>query len=120
MYNYRLQKKTQERQDELLKIGGISQQDYDLSLLNVSTIKADMQILQASINKTIIRAPFDGKIGFKNISIGAFITPTTVITTIRQISKLKLEFSIPEKYTPTIKLGNRISCLLYTSDAADE
>ena len=53
--------KTQERQDELLKIGGISQQDYDLSLLNVSTIKADMQVLQASIDKTIIRAPFDGK-----------------------------------------------------------
>ena len=58
--------KTQERQEELLKIGGISQQDYDLSLLNVSTIKADMQILQADINKTRIRAPFDGKLGFKN------------------------------------------------------
>lgn len=102
-------KKTQDRQNELLKIGGISQQDYDLSLLNVSTIQADMQILTASINKTIIRAPFDGKIGFKNISIGAYITPLTVITTIRQDNKLKLEFSVPEKYTPTIKLGNLIT-----------
>ena len=110
-------KKTQERQDELLKIGGISQQDYDLSLLNVSTIKADMQILQASINKTIIRAPFDGKIGFKNISIGAFITPTTVITTIRQISKLKLEFSVPEKYTPKIAIGNLI---IFTTEATNK
>lgn len=110
-------KKTQERQDELLKIGGISQQDYDLSLLNVSTIKADMQILQASINKTIIRAPFDGKIGFKNISIGAFITPTTVITTIRQISKLKLEFSVPEKYTPKIAIGNLIT---FTTEATNK
>ena len=43
-----------------------------------------MQVLQASIDKTIISAPFDGKIGFKNISIGAYITPTTIITTIRQ------------------------------------
>ncbi|MDP4283710.1 MAG: efflux RND transporter periplasmic adaptor subunit [Bacteroidota bacterium] len=109
--------KTQERQDELLKIGGISQQDYDLSLLNVSTIKADMQILQASINKTIIRAPFDGKIGFKNISIGAFITPTTVITTIRQINKLKLEFSVPEKYTPKITIGNLIT---FTTEASNK
>lgn len=100
--------KTQERQDQLLKIGGISQQDYDLSLLSVSTIQADMQILQASINKTIIRAPFNGKIGFKNISIGAYITPTTVITTIRQVNKLKLEFSVPEKYTTEIKIGNTI------------
>jgi len=101
--------KTEERQAELLKIGGISQQDYDLSALDVSSIKADMQVLQASIDKTIIRAPFDGKIGFKNISIGAFITPTTVITTIRQDTKLKLEFSVPEKFTPKVQLGNVIN-----------
>lgn len=101
--------KTQQRQDELLKIGGISQQDYDLSVLNVSSIKADIQVLQASIDKTIIRAPFDGKLGFKNISIGAFITPTTVITTIRQDRKLKLEFSVPEKFTPAVTLGNVIN-----------
>jgi membrane fusion protein, multidrug efflux system len=101
--------KTQERQQELLKIGGISQQDYDLSVLDVSSIKADMQVLQAAIDKTIIKAPFNGKVGFKNISIGAFITPTTVITTIRQDTKLKLEFSIPEKFTPKVKLGNVIN-----------
>jgi membrane fusion protein (multidrug efflux system) len=107
--------KTEERQAELLKIGGISQQDYDLSALDVSSIKADMQVLQASIDKTIIRAPFDGKIGFKNISIGAFITPTTVITTIRQDSKLKLEFSVPEKFTPKVQLGNVID---FTTEAS--
>ena len=100
--------KTQQRQDQLLKIGGISQQDYDLSLLNVSSIKADIQVLEASINKTIIRAPFDGKIGFKNISIGAYVTPQTPITTIRQVNRLKLEFSVPEKYSPKVKVGNSI------------
>ena len=105
----KIAQKTQERQDELLKIGGISQQDFDLSLLSVSTIKADMQILQASIDKTIIRAPFDGKLGLKNISIGAYITPTTILTTIRQVNKLKLEFSVPEKYTPKVSVGNIIS-----------
>jgi membrane fusion protein (multidrug efflux system) len=101
--------KTQERQQELLKIGGISQQDYDLSLLNVSTIEADIQILKADINKTVIRAPFDGKIGFKNISNGAYITPATIITTIRQVNRLKLEFSVPEKYSNVVKVGNLIS-----------
>lgn len=107
--------KTQQRQDELLKIGGISQQDYDLSVLDVSSIKADMQVLQANIDKTIIKAPFDGKLSFKNISIGAFITPTTIITTIRQDSKLKLEFSVPEKYGPRVLLGNVV---LFTTEAS--
>ena len=106
--------KTQQRQDELLKIGGISQQDYDLSVLDVSSINADMQVLQANIDKTIIKAPFDGKVGFKNISIGAFITPTTIITTIRQDTKLKLEFSVPEKYGPKVGLGNVIT---FTTEA---
>ena len=109
--------KTQERQQQLLKIGGISQQDYDLSVLDVSSIKADMQVLQAAIDKTIIRAPFDGKIGFKNISIGAFITPTTIITTIKQDSKLKLEFSVPEKFTPAVRLGNVIN---FTTESSNK
>lgn len=109
--------KTQERQQQLLKIGGISQQDYDLSVLDVSSIKADIQVLQAAIDKTIIFAPFDGKIGFKNISIGAFITPTTIITTIRQDSKLKLEFSVPEKYTSEVKLGNVIN---FTTESSNK
>ncbi len=109
--------KTQERQEQLLKIGGISQQDYDLSLLNVSTIKADMQVLQADISKTVIRAPFYGKVGFKNVSIGAYVTPATVVTTIRQISKLKLEFAVPEKYTPKISLGNIIN---FTTEASEK
>lgn len=105
----KIAKKTQERQEELLKIGGISQQDYDLSLLSVNSIAADMEILKTSIQKTIIRAPFDGKIGFKNISIGAYITPQTIITTIRQVNKLKLIFSVPEKYSSKVRIGNTIT-----------
>ncbi|MEO9211110.1 MAG: efflux RND transporter periplasmic adaptor subunit [Ginsengibacter sp.] len=105
----KIAKKTQERQEELLKIGGISQQDYDLSLLSVNSIAADMEILKTSIAKTIIRAPFDGKIGFKNISIGAYITPQTIITTIRQVNKLKLIFSVPEKYSSKVRIGNTIT-----------
>lgn len=101
--------KTQDRQSELLKIGGISQQDYDLSALNVNSLQADIAILQTQINKTYIRAPFNGKLGFKNISTGAYVTPQTVVTTIRQIDELKLEFSVPEKYTNQIRAGNKVN-----------
>ena len=104
-----LAQKTEARQSQLLKIGGISQADYDLSVLSINSIHADMQVLQANISKTIIRVPFDGKIGFKNISIGAFITPTTIITTIRSVNKLKIEFSIPEKYDTKVATGKYIS-----------
>lgn len=101
-------KKTKERQEELMKIGGISQQDFDLSVLSESTIEADIAILKTDINKTFIRAPFDGKLGFKNISIGAYITPLTVLTTIKQVNELKLDFSVPERYARQATLGKKI------------
>ena len=47
-----ISQKTEERQNELLKINGISQQDYDLSLLSVKNLQADIDILQTSIAKT--------------------------------------------------------------------
>lgn len=101
--------KTEERNKELLKLNGISQQDYDLSFLQVSNIKADIELMKTSIAKTEIRAPFNGKVGFRNISTGAYLTPATVITTIRQINQLKLQFSVPEKYSAKIHLGQLIS-----------
>jgi membrane fusion protein (multidrug efflux system) len=101
--------KTEERNKELLRISGISQQDYDLSFLQVSNIKADIELLQTSIVKTEIRAPFSGRIGFRNISIGAYLTPTTIITNLRQVSQMKLQFSVPEKYTSKIRIGQPIS-----------
>lgn len=101
--------KTEERNKELLKISGISQQDYDLSFLQVSNIKADIDLLKTNIAKTEIRAPFSGRIGFRNISTGAYITPATVITNIRQVNQMKLQFSVPEKYTSKISNGQTIS-----------
>jgi membrane fusion protein, multidrug efflux system len=99
---------SEKRSSELLKIQGISQQDYDLSLLNVNNIRADMDIVRANISKTVIRAPFSGKLGLKNISPGAFVTPQTIIAVIRQTEQLKLDFTLPEKYTGKMKVGQDV------------
>lgn len=95
----------EERSAQLLRIQGISKADYDASLLNVNNIKADMDLIRTSITKTEIRAPFDGKLGLKNISPGAYVTPTTIIAVINQTSQLKLDFTIPEKYSAQLKIG---------------
>lgn len=104
-----LAKKTEERQAQLLKIQGISQQDYDISLLQVNSLNADIGILQTSIAKTVVRAPFSGKIGLNAISPGAYVTPATVIAVINQTDQLKLDFTVPEKYTGQIKIGQLVS-----------
>lgn len=112
-----IKNKTQERSAELLKINGISQQDYDLSALDVENLRADIEGTQIAISKTEIRAPYSGRVGLRNVSLGAYISPTDIITTIRQVDQLKLEFSIPEKYAKEIVKGYKVR---FRVDGGDE
>lgn len=100
---------TEKRQRELLEIKGISQQEYDLVKLNVETLKVDIEATEIAIVKTEIRAPYAGQLGLRSVSLGAYISPADIITTVRQVSELKLEFSVPEKYAREIKKGDRIN-----------
>lgn len=100
--------KTESRLKQLLAINGVGQQEYDNALIQLNNIKADIELLQAQISKTEIRAPFDGIIGLKNVSIGAFVTPSTAIAALQQINPLKVDFSVPEKYSSSINKGDNI------------
>lgn len=104
-----INEKTLERYNELLKIQGISQQEVDLSQLQVNNNKADIELVKVSIGKTEIRAPYDGRIGLRNVSLGAYVSPSDIIATIRQVNQLKLEFTVPEKYSNFFKPGKQIS-----------
>lgn len=99
---------TEERQRKLAEIEGISKQEYELSQLQVNTIRADIAIIQTSIRKTEIRAPYSGKIGLKNVSPGAYISPSDVLTTLRKTSEMKLDFNVPEQYAHLIKTGQNV------------
>ncbi|HEY4787039.1 MAG TPA: efflux RND transporter periplasmic adaptor subunit [Bacteroidales bacterium] len=96
------------RQSELIKVEGISKSDFDQAQLQVSSIKADIEVLNVQIGRTKIRAPFDGTVGLRNISLGAQVTPSTALVTIRDIKQLKLDFSVPEKYSGRIKPGTKL------------
>jgi len=98
-------RQTANRYGELQQIGGISKQDYDIATLQVSTLNADLAIVNTEIQKTYIRAPFTGKLGLKQVSPGAYVTPQTVITSIQKTNNLRLDFSVPEQYTTQLKAG---------------
>lgn len=96
---------SEKRQAELLAVNGTSQQEYDLATLQVSNIKADMDLNSVNLSKTEIRAPFAGRLGLRNISLGAYVTPQIILTNIAQVNSLKIEFNVIEKYTSELKLG---------------
>lgn len=97
------------RQKQLLAINGISRQAVDNTHNQVASYQADIAYYKAQISKMNILAPFSGRLGLRQVSEGAIVTPTTVITTLYQNDPLKLEFSIPEKYRNQIKVGNEVS-----------
>lgn len=99
---------TEKRQAELMAVNGISKQSYDEAVLHVHSVKADIEVVQAQIRKTMIVAPFDGYVGLRNVSVGAVVTPSTAIATIRQVDQLKLEFSLPGKYAGMVKSGSKV------------
>jgi len=107
---------TAKRYSELLTIGGISQQEYDLTELQASNLQADMELVRVDIYKTTIRAPYTGRIGLKSISSGAYVTPANIITTISQVSKLKMEFTVPEKYSENMTRGRVVDFTVAGTD----
>jgi membrane fusion protein (multidrug efflux system) len=112
----KIAEQTEQRQGELLKIQGISRQDYDLSLLLVQTLKADIDINREAIRKTEIRAPFSGKLGLKNVSPGAYVTSATALTTISQVSNLKIQFNVPERYGALLTNGHPVTFVIDGTD----
>ena len=104
-----LAKQTEARQKKLLDIEAISKEEYDIASNKVSTLNADSELLKIQLARTEIRAPFSGRIGLKNISVGAYVTPSNVIATLVQTNPLKVDFSLPEKYLTKIHVGQNVS-----------
>jgi membrane fusion protein (multidrug efflux system) len=113
-------RRTEERNKQLLAKGGISQQEFDIATTNLRSSLADIDLVKANLLRTEIRAPFSGVIGLRNVSAGAVVSPNTLIARLQQISSLKLDFSIPEKYGSAVRTGSTISFQVDGSDKAGQ
>jgi membrane fusion protein (multidrug efflux system) len=93
------------RQRSLLDKDAISQESYDQIVTELQTTQADINLVQARISETELRAPFDGIIGLRYVSEGSYTNPSTKIARLVKITPIKLEFSIPERYADEVRIG---------------
>ncbi|MDP2228787.1 MAG: efflux RND transporter periplasmic adaptor subunit [Moraxellaceae bacterium] len=91
------------RQRQLLENRAISQQDYDIMLNEVNTILAEIDLIKANIAKTEVYAPFDGMVGLRNVSEGAFVSVGTQLATLQNLDRIRIDFSVPERYAASVK-----------------
>jgi membrane fusion protein (multidrug efflux system) len=99
----------EQRNYKLLEAKGINQSDYDISLQQVNSLKADIAYTQSLIDKTVIKAPFAGQMGLKQVSLGAYISTATTIVSLQKVDQLKIDFTLPEIYQNYIKVGKKVT-----------
>lgn len=104
-YQYKLVEERLERQKILLEKDAVSRENYDQVLTEYNVLKQDIEQLKIRIEKMQIRAPFDGVVGFRDISMGAFLQPNSKITSLVDIANLIVEVAIPEKYVVDKLIG---------------
>ena len=96
--------------------GNISQSVLDNRLTEKIRLTGKVDEIKAKINDLVLKAPFDGTIGLRNYSVGAFVKPGDVITTIYDFNTLKVEASVPEAYVGRIKIKDTVKIKVNSSD----
>ncbi|MGW8123769.1 efflux RND transporter periplasmic adaptor subunit [Roseivirga echinicomitans] len=115
-FSKRLAVGNENRQKQLLDKEAISQEEYDITFTTLNTIEADIKVIEAQLAKTSIIAPFDGILGLRGISEGAYITNSTIIASFYSIDPVKIDFSIPGKYASIVGINDVIQFKTETSD----
>ncbi|MBE6226400.1 MAG: efflux RND transporter periplasmic adaptor subunit [Bacteroidales bacterium] len=96
------------RQSLLLKKDAVSQEAYEQVKTDLAKLEADIELIKANIEQTELRAPFDGVIGLRGVSVGSYASPSVVVAKLTKISPVKVEFAVPERYTDDIKIGANV------------
>lgn len=107
-----------ERQRILLKRESISRETFDQLQTDYNMLEADIELLKVRISRTEIRAPFDGVMGFRYVSEGSYVQPSSQIARIVDNSVLKYEFAVPEKYASKDLTGRDITFRVAGQDRA--
>ncbi len=116
-FSKKLNEDNEFRQRKLLESEAISREEYEIAQTTLNTSLAEIKLLEARRAKHKIYAPFDGKIGLRQVSVGSYVNPGSLIANVYSINPVKVDFSIPGRYLNDIQVGDKLT---FTVDAYDE
>ncbi len=106
--NLSVAQKAVARLEKLLAVQGVNQADYDVAVGQVQSLEADATYTRALLDRTVVRAPFAGTLGLRQVSEGAYVTPATVIATLQRADRVKVDFTLPEPYADRAPVGSLV------------
>jgi membrane fusion protein (multidrug efflux system) len=93
------------RSQELFQTQALSEAQLDQLEATMLANQARVAAARSRLNDRTIVAPFTGRVGLRNVSLGGLVSPGGVITTLDDLSVVKLDFSVPEIFLSTLKAG---------------
>jgi len=97
-----------ERAKILAKTRTATQADLEERQASLQQLEADIKTIEARIKDRMIRAPFSGTLGFRQVSVGSLIEPADTITRLFDLSSVKVSYEIPARYLAQIKVGQNV------------
>lgn len=88
--------------------GGISASEYDEAVSQLSILEAEIELTRKQIERRSVHAPFEGVVGLRFVSEGAYVTPSTRIASFQSLARMKLEFSLAEKHGSQLTPGQSV------------
>lgn len=96
----------------LAETGSATQRSRDEARTEVARARAIYELISARIDKLSITAPFDGTVGLRKLSVGAYIAPGDQIANLEKIDRLKVDFKVPELFYAQIHVGQSVEVTL--------
>jgi membrane fusion protein (multidrug efflux system) len=104
----KLAQATYDRTQALQKSGAATRQAFDEAASSYGVARAATDLARTRVDKLSVRAPFDGVLGFRQVSVGAYVQAGTELVNLEKIDELKVAFSVPELYLAEIAPGQEV------------
>lgn len=105
-----------DRAENLRQSQSTTQADVDRARSEYAAAKADLALLGVRLQRTEIKAPFDGIVASRTVSVGDYVNPSAVITSVSDLSRLKVEFQVPERFIAKVRPGSKFAVKSTTFD----
>jgi membrane fusion protein (multidrug efflux system) len=109
-----------QRNQLLLADEAVSKLEVDSAVSEHAKLKAAIDLLEVKLAKSSITAPFDGVAGARSLSVGDFVSSQSIITTVDDLTRLKVDMQVPERYLPNLKPGGTFTLRAATSAPGED
>ena len=96
------------RATTLGRTGAVTGRSQDEAQSTFDTAAAEVSLAETRLSKQVLRAPFDGIVGLRNVSVGSFVNTGIALVNVEKIDTLKVDFKIPEIFLTSVKVGQDI------------